>query len=960
MTTSNDLSGSNSSLLVLEKELICFICTEVLYQPLTLIDCLHTFCGSCLKEWFSHQQRKASQSRNSSSSNPYTCPACRATVKDARHDARIATWLEMFLTAHPSRGRSTEEQEEMKALYKPGEDILPALTRNKRREHRHRREEDSTSSLERRMTDEARQRSLRDSEGTLPRPREHLSAPRHSQRQDRSRSRDHQRDQERAERRRRVEEAEAQVVERAETTPPAVQQVPLAPPATSPRHPSAVEARQRERGIAHQASLRSLVSSSEEGSFGTGDSMNEARIMQEILAEGLLDGIDVDQLTEAEQDALSERIAEAYRRRHPRRGQRTPPDSTEPTVVVHPSTDVPASTEPTSPPRLRSRSRHRSMPDGSHQENDTSLQPTSATLSPPPTNRTHRRRASDESRRRQSSPAHIPRSPVSRSVTDLSIPEPSPALEHLQRTTGAHRSQTEPIQHTPSITEAWDSCGAEARETRHHVTARPVAVDDAPTLTTFQGLAAPSIPLTTFEDMAHPKDDSSLPEVAAVRSQEVPTSQHNEIGQAPLQIPKLTCFRCSRSGIELDVHKHCDSCDVNLCLPCYRNGRGCNHWFGFGNAALRNFNASGTDRSSKLLELPHVLVGRQYHKSRSSPLPDAGHDTSTEGQLQEGNFCDRCGTFANNCFWNCDYCNDGEWGFCNECVDTHHCCTHPLLPIAFRPPVPFSPFSPLDQPPTDYEVTSTNHTPDVSRPSTSHSDHSPFFLGTNYAPLTINASCDMCGSAISPSKSRYHCPSHISSTSTHNLGGYDICSACYMNQVRSGRVKKDDGPSGWRKCPAGHRMITLKFDIDDQGHQRRVILEDLVGGWRCTEDDMNAWNEAHHRSTSRQHQQETTSNTQAEQSHFRRSMAIVLGSMDYDKPDTPQKQPRFPPSGGFGAQASALWSYIPGAGDDSNYELMFPRNAELREIDDSNDDWWSGVYAGEVGWIYTPYVRKIE
>ena len=47
-----------TGLLNLEKELVCFICTEVLYQPLTLIDCLHTFCGSCLKEWFSHQYRK--------------------------------------------------------------------------------------------------------------------------------------------------------------------------------------------------------------------------------------------------------------------------------------------------------------------------------------------------------------------------------------------------------------------------------------------------------------------------------------------------------------------------------------------------------------------------------------------------------------------------------------------------------------------------------------------------------------------------------------------------------------------------------------------------------------------------------------------------------------------------------------------------------------------------------------
>lgn len=28
------------------------ICADILYQPLTLLDCLHTFCGACLAGWF--------------------------------------------------------------------------------------------------------------------------------------------------------------------------------------------------------------------------------------------------------------------------------------------------------------------------------------------------------------------------------------------------------------------------------------------------------------------------------------------------------------------------------------------------------------------------------------------------------------------------------------------------------------------------------------------------------------------------------------------------------------------------------------------------------------------------------------------------------------------------------------------------------------------------------------------
>src|ERR1700761_4669268 len=66
----------------LEREVTCFICTDILYQPLTLLDCLHTFCGSCLKEWFSWQALQ------STSSHPYTCPSCRATVRGTRPEDR--------------------------------------------------------------------------------------------------------------------------------------------------------------------------------------------------------------------------------------------------------------------------------------------------------------------------------------------------------------------------------------------------------------------------------------------------------------------------------------------------------------------------------------------------------------------------------------------------------------------------------------------------------------------------------------------------------------------------------------------------------------------------------------------------------------------------------------------------------------------------------------------------------
>ncbi|GJC95106.1 RING finger domain-containing protein [Colletotrichum higginsianum] len=113
----------------LERELTCSICTELLYQPLTLLDCLHTYCGACLKDWFSFQ---ANQAENSPTppvpgANVFTCPSCRAPVRDTRHNATVATLLDMLVAANPDRRRSETDVEEMGKKYRPGDTVLPEL-----------------------------------------------------------------------------------------------------------------------------------------------------------------------------------------------------------------------------------------------------------------------------------------------------------------------------------------------------------------------------------------------------------------------------------------------------------------------------------------------------------------------------------------------------------------------------------------------------------------------------------------------------------------------------------------------------------------------------------------------------------------------------------------------------------------------------------------------------------------
>lgn len=65
----------------------------------------------------------------------------------------------------------------------------------------------------------------------------------------------------------------------------------------------------------------------------------------------------------------------------------------------------------------------------------------------------------------------------------------------------------------------------------------------------------------------------------------------------------------------------------------------------------------------------------------------------------------------------------------------------------------------------------------------------------------------------------------------------------------------------------------------------------------------------------------------------------------------------FPLEGGSGMRAHARWAWYPKTGADD--ELLFPRGAEVREIEDVNGDWFFGSYMGKKGLFPAPYV-KIE
>ena len=1027
MATAN--TASAPGLLNLEKELVCFICTEVLYQPLTLIDCLHTFCGSCLKEWFSYQYKKASHSRSSQITNPYTCPTCRASVKDARHNATVSTLLDMFLSANPQRERSAQEKEDMARAYKPGEDILPKLDGSRRHDRRARRAEEAVEEAERRMIEEARERSLRDMRGrgtehssgslTIPDNRHESGRSNSRDSRDRDARRERRRDQERQERRRRAEATEVGSTRESggasTEARPDTGSSSLSPPSTSPRHPDAIEAR-RSREIGHQASLRSLVSASDSGT-GTGDSLNEARIMQEILSEGLLEGIDLRDLDAAQEDELSERIAEAYRQRHLRRGQDSQRQISRTTSDEVQNAPIGATLgEPTQGTERRHR-RHRSassQPAVAVEASQTTdeaqtrhppvsrphLLDMSGNFNPPSTSSAHRRRASDQNRPQTSPNSYVgritsehvsQRNQATRSAMDLS--DPSQALDDPRRgrarlLSETTRTHTEPRQPS-SAPDARGNGRPDADSSRpneptdSHVPASQ-AVHTLP-VSEVSSDGTNRVPLPTApEEQLRPAPGYVLATAPVTQ----PASPHQS-ALLPTRTrtqyiePSISCSQCLRPNIQYELHKHCSRCVMDLCLPCYRASRGCNHWFGFGKAAQLKFEASHpTGRGSQLIELPHVLVGRKYLPPPSQAVKeDATQTTAGRGavtttsdpatRLQEGKFCDRCRSFANACFWSCDYCNEGEWGFCNKCVNTHHCCTHPLLPMSHRS---FAPKSPTSARGRGYNPSTGSITLTPSElharivPTTPHdrpltpepTTNDGALTEPEYLQLNFTTNCDICTDPISPSESRFHCPEH-SSPSRHdpeNKGDYDICTSCYFNLVKLGKIKREDGPAGWRKCPSGHRMIVIEFDEDLpqlDGH-RRVVINDLVGGHKFTAEDIAAFTASLSSPTatvpsiipSAAGRWSWRENTEGKRSSRLRSVTLNAQSS------------KFPPDSGFGKRCVGLWSYYPEEGDGGKGELLFPKGAEVREVEEINEEWYFGVYAGDKGLFPAQYVRIID
>ncbi|KAI9726629.1 MAG: hypothetical protein M1828_000996 [Chrysothrix sp. TS-e1954] len=857
-----------AGLLDLESELTCSICTDILYQPLTLLDCLHTFCGSCLKEWFGWQQVRqshdTSRSHHRSRGSNFTCPSCRSPVRDTRPNATVTTLLEMYIKANPTRAKSQADKEDMSTKYKHGDQVLPSTAqpqssagRNRERDRRRdvRDEEEDAEEVEyNRLMEHAMAQSMEQAFST---------STRRPARQDEGQAQvmNGQYD---VRQQRRHEEAgdrdgTVQDLHEFDERPGNNNGV------TTLRR-NATTARSLHLG--HQSSLRSLLSSSEIDSHEM-----EEEIMRQIQEEGLLDGIDLDNIQVEQEDEISERIAQAYRRRRRARSRQTRDRSER--AARHTGQTHSRSSGTTSGATSRT-----VIPSTQAVEHAT-LPVRPLHLSPPERQAQRRASGEREPHERQSRPSSDEPRPASRSVTDLSDRPHSREAEEARarRSSGQSRRSTEPPQAPPS--EQW----------------RRAAVAVSPAGNIGEGVHPANEPRSQDEPVASPTaveldgtaEQARHPSIAAPE-----VVEDNSIS--------ISCSRCGRLEIARDLHYSCYKCAENenmssldLCLRCYITGQGCLNWRGFSKSTITK--SRFNEGISRFGDAPHF------------PRPQR---LSSSGEFERGVFCFICQRLANDCYWTCDSCNAGDWGYCNTCVAQARHCTHPLTPFTWDPQ--------LAQSTTIYQV--------LRKSLACRRD------------LVLD--CDICHNPISSHSGvptdYVHCPSC-------NEGDYDICLPCYNSLIVTRRLSKDDGLEGWRRCPAGHRMLLVRvgeFDVPST----RGIIKDVVCGWTF---------DPSHDTTGTAHLEGGDSqwrwrdgqggDVKVKSNPLPRTRNLVQGREDRMSQDGP------------GTRVLALWTRMPDEGITD--ELTFPKGAEITEVVPINEDWSYGVYCRQKGLFPAQYVREI-
>ncbi|PHH78049.1 hypothetical protein CDD82_3250 [Ophiocordyceps australis] len=903
----------------LERELTCSICTELLYQPLTLLDCLHTFCGACLKEWFDFQAATADGGSSfvfaGQATTTFTCPACRSAVRDSRHNATVATLLDMFVTANPSKARSAKDKEDMARKYLPGDRILPKGP--KLDVHEVKSEQARDDHHEARILGQVQGMTLQEVPAAMVQPlvpgrRRHSRSRDGTSRPSSNNSPDGRSRRSHASRRQGADQGR-QRIHNGSTD-------------EADRQQRAQHQTGHQHQVEHQSSIRSLIGSAhtaEQDAVERDFDREVEEFARQIQEDGLLDGLDLDNIDLSRDDELSRRITEAYRRRQRDRLRRPGPGSN-------------------SPARPPAESEARARAQGSESRR-APLATTGAESRDSPRHRDRSRTSSATTAAAAPCDAAVDARPTARSQTELAT---RPQAEQAPRNpvVPVQRSQPEAVQRTQSdamsrasslgpLTPRTDSSEHTASNSPSVVQSCGDTDDSRWSLATRTPLPSPPSSVR-----AHRPSDLVIVHSMASSPKTSPSSAGHQRTRSQLYAePSITCSRCNKAHIEYELHFNCAACSAgqwNICLYCYRAGKGCLYWFGFGYGAWDKWTKAR--QHDENLALPHMLTASRYMPPPSTPGGADGRKTLTiddpRTRLETGTFCAKCLAWTNQCYWRCDICNEGDWGYCNDCVNQGWSCSHLLLPLAHEALI----LSPSQQ--------RTPRSPGRPQSASLFTGPQASNIGP-FKPLMFRTRCHVCQEQLSPHTVRYHCFSCTSAmVPDASPGDYDVCTPCYGNLVAHGRISPDNGHLGWRRCLKGHRMALVGF-VDGKVGQWRFVERDLVGGRGLHAEPLE---------TTGPPGQAGLQVWSWRQGEERRDRFVTLDVSAM----APASTCVFPPDGGSGMRAQARWAWFPHP--DAHDELLFPKGAEIREIEDVNGEWFFGTYMGERGLFPAPYVRILE
>ncbi|KAK2948469.1 putative E3 ubiquitin-protein ligase CHFR [Blattamonas nauphoetae] len=128
-TNADDDEKSEDKTDHMKSELTCNICQEIMYNCVSVVPCLHSFCAPCLSGWLEQDND--------------SCPVCRKSMSYPVRNHKVRALIDAYLQSHPNEKRDPDEIADMEKTNTLTEDKLRETESKQRMGRRHHHSDDS-------------------------------------------------------------------------------------------------------------------------------------------------------------------------------------------------------------------------------------------------------------------------------------------------------------------------------------------------------------------------------------------------------------------------------------------------------------------------------------------------------------------------------------------------------------------------------------------------------------------------------------------------------------------------------------------------------------------------------------------------------------------------------------------------------------------------------------------------